>query len=223
VLGAALPALIVGAARLAGASDAAAHFHRLVLAAGACAVVGAFVRPAGAALSTGLVGAAGASLAATWGAAHAVDGALLGAFTVGAAAAGLAWGVASLGRALRCPDPGAAISALIVVTAGLTALRWVDPAAERLPAERRAAWRQAVLRADLATAAAYEVAGYDRLHAPDVYDATTIASLPLALPELTPCAAAWASVGVGLGGLGGAIGLVRRRRAVRATSHGTSA
>ena len=80
-----------------------------------------------------------------------------------------------------------------------------------------------MLRADLATAAAYEVAGYDRLHAPDVYDATTIASLPLALPELTPCAAAWASVGVGLGGLGGAIGLVRRRRAVRATSQGTSA
>lgn len=190
---------------------AESNFHALVFGALTCGIVGAWSRPGVAAMAIGLVGAAGAAAAATLGAAHPPDGALVGAFASLVAVFGLSTGLATLGRSLRCPDPGAAICALVVVLAGLTAIRWVDPAAERLSLDRRANFRQAVLRADLATAAAYDVAGYDRLHAPDIYEDTTIASLPLALPEVLPCAAAWGGVGLAFGLLGGVVHWIRRR------------
>ncbi len=198
--------------RLAGDGGSESAFHAVVLGAAAAAAVGAFVRPAWTAAIVGLGGAAGAGLASVIARAASVpQGAYVAALAIPIGATLFAWGLATLGRSLRCPDPGVALCALIAVVTGLTSLRWVDPIAERLSLERRGEFRRSVFKSDLATAAAYEVAGYDRLHAPDVYDETTIASLPMALPQTRSAAAAWSIVGIALGALGFLVASVRRR------------
>ena len=201
--------------RLVGGGSAESVFRAVVLGAAASATVAAFARPMPGAALVGLWGAAGAALAAVVARSGPVpDGAFLAALGISLAATLFGWGLATFGRAFRCPDPGAAICAMVAVVAGLTSLRWVDPIAERLPLDRRADFRRAVFGTDLATAAAYDVAGYDRLHAPDVYEDTTIASLPMALPDVLPASAAWTVVGVGLAALGHLVTVARRRRSI---------
>lgn len=193
-----------------------------MLGAASSTAVAAFARPGRRAALIGLFGATGAALAAVVLRTGTVkDGAALAALAILCSTTLFGWGLATLGRSLRCPDPGVAICVLISVVTGLNSLRWVDPVAERLPLERRAAFRTAVLGADLATAAAYDVAGYDRLHAPDIYEETTIASLPMALPDALPASAAWAAVGVGLGALASGFTSVRGRRSARRAAAGS--
>ena len=131
-------------------------------------------------------------------------------------------GLARLGRSLRAPDPGVAICAFLVLVAGSSSLRFMDPLLERVPIERRSALRQAALRADLATTAAYDVAGHDRLHEPSVYEETTIASVPVELPDGPTAALGWGSVGVFAGGLGSGIAALRRARVRSAGARSTA-
>lgn len=177
---------------------------------GACARAGLAT-----ALTRLAVASIGVAAVVAWGApdvAHA-DGPFVAAAALACASGVATLGLASLGRALRCPDPGAGVVAGLVLLAGLLALGWVDAVAEEVRPEARTAVRQAVLRADLATAAAYDVARHDRLHEPAIYDTSTIASLPVELPRALPAAAGWAAAG-GLGlSLAGFVRIARRRRA----------
>lgn len=112
--------------------------------------------------------------------------------STGLAAAGLA----ALGRALGAGPVGAGVAALLVVAAGLDGLFWADALAERLPAERRWALRQAVLAVDPATAYAYGAAGFDRLLHGPVYTSVPLASSSFERPEALPTALAWAALGL---------------------------
>jgi len=125
-------------------------------------------------------------------------------FAVGFAAAALA----ALARRLGAPGvAGAAVAALTLWTA-CGGLWWADRAARLVPPARRGAIREAVLGADPLAATAYAL-GYDRLHAADVYDETTIGSTTVRAPDARTTALAWALCGVAAG-LGA--GLVSRRR-----------
>lgn len=126
-------------------------------------------------------------------------------FAVGLAAAALA----ALARRLGAPGvAGSAVAAVTLWTA-CGGLWWADRAATLVPPARRGTIREAVLGADPLAAAAYAL-GYDRLHAPDVYDETTISSTTVRAPDAATTALAWALCG-GAAGLGA--GLASRRRA----------
>jgi hypothetical protein len=144
-----------------------------------------------------------------------VPGALrLGALAValGAAAASLG----ALGTRLRCPRPAAAAIACGVLWAAATGVWWADDAAERLPLDRRSRLRQAVLRVDWVTSAAYG-AGYDRLRAGDVYAKTTIGTLALEPPRPVDTALWWGAVAA-FAGLGASL----LRRPVAVVARGTT-
>jgi hypothetical protein len=148
---------------------------------------------------------------------HAVAGSAVGASASGApalavlglGAGGAAAALSALGARLGCPDPAASAVACAVLWAAGAAVWWVDDAAGRLPVERRPALRQAVLRVDWMTAAAYSAASYDRLRSGDVYARTTIGTLSLETPRAGEVAAAWGAL-AGVAALG-----ARVRRAPR--------
>ena len=137
-----------------------------------------------------------------------------GAFAVAVLCAGVAtaaFGLAAAGRAVRCPAPAAAAVATAVLWPARGRLWRADELAEAVPRERRYAVRDAVLRVDPFTAAAYGAAGFDRLHAPDVYAETTIASLTMEPPPVFGTAAWWGVAGLLFAA--GAAAVSRPRRA----------
>jgi hypothetical protein len=84
----------------------------------------------------------------------------------------------------------------VVLGVALQGLLWADPAAERLPLERRWAFRQSVLHLDGATALAYDAAGFDRMHQPRVYADVPLASSSYDRPKAGTTAMAWAALGL---------------------------
>jgi hypothetical protein len=159
------------------------------------AAAGAFaLRPSGREVAA-LAGAAGllAALHAAWG-----DGAggTVALLWLALAAACVASGVAVLGRALRAPRVPAGTAAFGLLCAAATGLWWADPLAASLPRERRFVVRQAVLHADLATACAYDAAGYDRLHDPAIYDHVPLAASLVRTPGAPVTGGAWLVVGL---------------------------
>jgi hypothetical protein len=107
--------------------------------------------------------------------------------------------LAALGRRSSCPAPAAgAVAAAILWTAAM-GVWWVDGVAARVPPARRGALRQAVLRLDFVTAAAYGPAAFDRLRSPAVYEATTVGSLALRAPTVPDTSALWAGFAAAAG------------------------
>gem|GEM_PF-5850799 len=120
-------------------------------------------------------------------------------------------GLRALGRGIRCPEPAAgAVAALVLSLAG-SGVWWVDRVAEVLPPGVRGPLRQAVVRADPVTAIAYDVAGYERLHAHDVYEGTVVATTPVVPPDASEVAGAYGGAGALALVLAAAIGRPRRR------------
>ena len=128
---------------------------------------------------------------------------------VGLAAATLA----ALARRLGAPGGAASTVAALTLWTACGGLWWADRAATLVEPSRRNAIREAVLGADPLAAAAYAL-GYDRLHAADVYDETTISSTTVRAPDAATTTLAWALCGVAAG-LGA--GLASRRRGGPAT------
>ncbi len=153
--------------------------------------------------------------------AHAVaGGSPAGSMLLGAVCAGCACAVAglrSLGSVVRCPEPASGGVATLVLALAGSGVWWVDRAVEGLPPEVAGTVRQAVVRADPVTAIAYDVDGYERLHAEDVYEGTIVATTPVVPPDAGEVALAYGAVGALL--LAGTATLRRaRRRAVPAGS-----
>ena len=125
-------------------------------------------------------------------------------------------GLGSLGRAFGVPDPAAGAIGAAVLWLACGGLWWADAFAERFAQERRPAVRQAVLDLDPFTAAAYDAAGLDRLHLPEVYEGTTIATVAVARPTAVETSAWWGGLGLVLGAA--AAGVRRLRRPAAASS-----
>lgn len=192
VLAAALPA--AAAAAVGFGRTHASTFRADAVGWSACVAIAAF-GPAGGLAAIVAIVAAPLLLAG----AHAVAGGapssalLLGA--VCAACAASAAGLRSLGRTVGCPEPAAgAVAALVLALAG-SGVWWVDRVAEGLPPRVSGTVRQAVVRADPVTAIAYDVAGYERLHAQDVYEGTVVATTPVVPPEAGTVALAYGAFG----------------------------
>lgn len=203
-----LPAASLLLAHVAGA-DVPARLFRADLAALVVAVMlGAFaVRPA---KSDAL--AAGASVVLVAANHVIVGGAFAGGVTLAAlllGAGGAAFGIRVLAQALRAPESFAATLACVVLSISMSALFWADPVADRLAEEARFPFREAALQLDLATAAAYGAADYDRLHDASVYQSVALASSTHRAPTGLPTAGLWGS----LGALCAALGLWLRRPA----------
>ena len=113
-----------------------------------------------------------------------------------AAHACAAGGLAALGRAAGAGTVGAGAAAAAVLAVALQGLLWADPAAERLPLERRWAFRQSVLHLDGATALAYDAARFDRMHHPRVYADVPLASSSYDRPRAATTALVWAGLGL---------------------------
>ncbi len=110
----------------------------------------------------------------------------------GAASSGLAAVGRAIGAsALPCGALGAA-----VVWAAMSGVFWADDVAASLPYGKQHAFRQAVLHADAATACAYGVAHFDRLHDPVVYARARLAETLLTRPDPLPTGALWLCLGL---------------------------
>lgn len=151
---------------------------------------------------------------------HLVLGSLLSgsASLAGALAAGwlvlatavAASGLSAVGRGLRAPWLTAGALGAGILWVAMTGLYWADPLSERLPRERRYECKQAVLQLDLATACAYDGAGFDRFHEPTVYRDLPIASSIVAAPSAGPTGAIWLLVGLLAWGVAWLLGVDRR-------------
>jgi hypothetical protein len=117
----------------------------------------------------------------------------LGALLVAAALA--ASGLAAVGRRVGAPGVAAGAVAACVLWTAMAGLWWADRVAEGLPPVERHGFRQAVLHVDLATAAAYDAADYDRFHDPDVYARVPLASALMERPRALTTAAVWGVAG----------------------------
>ncbi len=116
---------------------------------------------------------------------------------VGAASSGLA----AVGRGIGTSAlPAGALGAAAVWVA-MSGVFWADDVASSLPYGKQHAFRQAVLHADAATACAYGVADYDRLHDPLVYAKVELASSLLSRPDPIPTGALWLCLGLLLWGV----------------------
>jgi hypothetical protein len=138
------------------------------------------------------LGAVHAALAASHGA---PAGGALALVALGAGVGAAAAALAALGRPLACPRVAAGVVAAAVLWTAGAGVLWVDDVASRLEPERRGDLRQAVLRLDYVTAAAYGPADYDRLRSPALYEGTTIASLAMTPPRALDTAAIWGGFG----------------------------
>lgn len=124
---------------------------------------------------------------------------------VGAAAGGLAL----LGRRVGAPGVSAAVLATAVPVTAMLGLFWADPLGDVLPQAGRYAFKQAVVHADAATAAAYGAADHDRLHEARVYREVPLATEAVEPPAAVSTGLLWLVVGVLAGGA--ACGLPRGR------------
>jgi hypothetical protein len=150
-------------------------------------------------------------------------GEALGACALVAAHAGAAAGLASLGRAVGAGAVGAGAASAAVLAVALQGLFWADVAAERLPLDRRWAFRQSVLHLDGATALAYDAAAFDRMHHPPVYANVPLASSTFERPHGPTTALVWGTVGLcaaGVAALVADLGRRGRRFHLRARDHG---
>jgi hypothetical protein len=112
-------------------------------------------------------------------------------------AAGVAaGGIAAVGRAIGAGRTASGAAAGGVLWLAMTGLFWAGEVAEVLPEPKRRAFRQAVLHADLATASAYGVAGFDRMHDGPVYRRVALASTLVGRPSAPHTAGAWLAVGL---------------------------
>ena len=125
-----------------------------------------------------------------------------------AAPAAAARALAAVGRRLGAPALAASAVAALTLWVACGGLWWADRAATLVAPARRGPLREAVLGADPLAAAAYAL-GYDRLHAADVYDETTISSTTVRAPDPSTPTLAWGLVALA-GGVGA--GLASRRR-----------
>lgn len=125
-----------------------------------------------------------------------------------AAPAAAARALAALFRRLGAPALAASAVAALALWTACGGLWWADRAATLVAPERRGPVREAVLGADPLAAAAYAL-GYDRLHAADVYDETTVSSTTVRAPDPSTPALAWGLVALASGV---AAGLASRRR-----------
>jgi hypothetical protein len=177
------------------ADDAEVLFGADLAALVAAALVGGFLAPT-VRSALGRVAVAGVLAGAAHGvAAGSFDRAPLLALVVLAVAAA-ASGLGALGRRLGTPSLAAGAVAAGVLGAGMTGLWWADDVAEAVPPPRRHALKQAVLHVDVATAAAYDVAVYDRFHDPVVYRDVPLATSLVRAPSAAPSALLWLSVGL---------------------------
>jgi hypothetical protein len=135
------------------------------------------------------------------------EAAAAGALVLGHACA--AAGLAALGRAVGAGQVGAGAVSAAVLALALQGLFWADPAAERLPRERRREFRQAVLDVDGATALAYDAARFDRFHHPPIYADVPLASSTYERPNATSTGLAWGALGC----LAGGVATIGRRSA----------
>jgi hypothetical protein len=125
-----------------------------------------------------------------------------GAVALAALAAGAMAATAGLraaGERARCPAPAAGAAAAAVLWTACAGVWWADGLAAAVPAGRRGLVREAVLAVDPFTAAAYGVAGWDRLKDPDVYARTTVGTLPVRRPNALGTSAWWAATGLAAG------------------------
>lgn len=129
-----------------------------------------------------------------------------------AAPAAAARALAAVGRRLGAPALAASAVAALTLWVACGGLWWADRVATLVPPERRGPVREAVLGADPLAAAAYAL-GYDRLHAADVYDETTVSSTTVRAPDPSTPSLAWGLVALA-GGVGA--GLASRRGRVAA-------
>ncbi|MDA1193956.1 MAG: hypothetical protein O2894_02120, partial [Planctomycetota bacterium] len=126
-------------------------------------------------------------------------GALVGVGPLAALAAGVvcaAAGLAALGRAVGAPLATAGVVATAVLVVAMLGLLWADELGDRLPVEQRFRFKQAVLHVDAATACAYDVAQFDRLHDPAIYARIPLASGAVRAPHALPTGALWGVVGL---------------------------
>jgi hypothetical protein len=138
------------------------------------------------------------------------DGALaLALLELGVVAA--ASGLAAVGRAVGTPALTAGAVSAAVLWLAMTGLLWADSLAETLPPARQFRFRQAVLHLDVATACAYDVARFDRLHDPRVYREVPLAASLVRAPTAGPTGAAWLVVGLLAWGMAGWVGAGRGR------------
>jgi hypothetical protein len=194
-LAAAAPLLAFAAAGLLGGLEGAEDLFRAGLGALVAAVlVFAFVplgvRAFGLAAGGAALGVALAHVLAGAGVAGGLAaGALL--FTQATAAAGFA----ALGRRVGAGilASGAVSAALLAVA--LQGLFWADDVAERLPAEGRWMFRQAVLDLDAATALAYDGTNFDRLGHGPIYAQVPRASSTHARPTAARASLVWGVFG----------------------------
>jgi hypothetical protein len=121
-------------------------------------------------------------------------------------------GLAAFGRSASCPAAAAGAIAAIVLWIACGAVWWADRAAALLPLDRRGEIRQAVLDIDPLTSAAYGAANYRRLHDPEVYEGTTIATSAVIPPSPWQTALLWGATGALFLGLSA---VVRRVGAAR--------
>lgn len=121
---------------------------------------------------------------------------------VGSAAGGLAL----LGRRVGAPDGSAGVIAMAVVVVGMLGLFWADPLGDRLPREKRFAFKQAVVHLDAATAAAYDAAAFDRFHGTRVYAEVPLATEAVRQPTAFATGLAWLVLGLVCGGVAALVG-----------------
>ncbi len=126
---------------------------------------------------------------------------------VAVAALGLAW----LGRSLGASRSAAGVATLAVLVVAMLGLLWADPVGDRLPQGKRYAFKQAVLHVDIATAAAYGAASFDRFHDPVIYREVDVAADAPRAPGAVPTGLLWLVVGLVSGA---AAWLLGRRKAV---------
>ena len=135
---------------------------------------------------------------------HAVlGGGLAGALRLGVLALGVgaaAGGIALLGLRLGAPRVSAGVIATSVPVLAMLGLFWADPVGDRLPREKRFAFKQAVLHLDAATAAAYGAADFDRFHDTRVYQEVDLATEAVRPPEALPTGLAWLALGLACAG-----------------------
>ncbi len=139
----------------------------------------------------------------------------LAVLALGTAAA--ASGLAVLGRSIGAPRAAAGVVATAVLCTAMTGLRWADALAEHAAPQDRRTVRQAVLHVDLALACAYDAAGHDRLHDPEVYRHVPLAATLIERPTALRTGAIWMGVGFVCWGLG-AVGARRSRRRAAASA-----
>lgn len=200
IAAAAIPACAAALATLSkGSAGHAALFRSDAAGLVAAVAVGAFVRPTRLGLLAALV-AAPLLLAAVHAAiASSAIGEASGTSAIlrlGMGVALAAAGLAALGRSLAAPGPAAGALSACTLWLACGGIWWVDTLAERVDTARRPAVREAVLRVDPLTAASYDAAGYDRLHAPDVYESAVVATTTVPSPHAGDTAMLWGAVGV---------------------------